>query len=416
MTAVPAPVLAGSDSPHGPRPSVPGIPLRTQGDDAAAPERGKGSVQSLSSTGFRNLQLTRHALHPRLNLIAGPNGQGKTNVLEALALVSGRVSFRTSELLDTLAPGHREAAITVGTEAGVLAASLVEGKRAQLLEGRRITRAVAARHLPIVFLTGSDLTRLAGGPADRRRALDRLAAVLVPGYTAAYSRYEKARASRNRLLSGRRSPDADELSVYEDALAQSGASLVAGRRAAAARLSPALSREAAHLSSPYAPLVLSVQNDLGSLPESAVEAELRSRFLEGRSRERAAGRTLTGPHRDDVLLLADGNLDVATRASAGESRTLLLAWTLAEVALLTEALSRTPVLAFDDFDSEWDRTALAHFAEALPLDGQILLTSARPETVQSLPLGDGLLHRMEKGRITGTEALGAIRSRRLYSV
>lgn len=405
MTAVPVPVLAGSDSPHGPRPSIPGFPVRTQGD-----------VESLSSTGFRNLQLVKHALHPRLNLIAGPNGQGKTNVLEALALVSGRASFRTSELLDTLAPGHREAAITVVTRAGVLAASLVEGKRAQLLDGRRITRADAARHLPIVFLTGTDLTRLTGSPAERRRALDRLAAALVPGYTAAYSRYEKARASRNRLLSSRRSPDADELSVYEDALAQSGAALVTGRRAAAERLSPALSREAANLSSPYAPLVLSVKSDLGSIPDSAIEAQLRARFLDGRSRERAAGRTLTGPHRDDLLLLGDGEFDVATRASAGESRTLLLAWTLAEVGLLTQALSRTPVLAFDDFDSEWDRTALSHFAEALPLDGQILLTSARPETVQSLPLGDGLLHRMEHGRITGTESLGAIRSRRLYSV
>ena len=124
--------------------------------------------------------------------------------------------------------------------------------------------------------------------------------------------------------------------------------------------------------------------------------------------ERRAQRCLAGPHRDDLLLAAEG-VPVAARASSGETRTFLLAWTLAEMTLLAGAAAQ-PVLAFDDFDSEWDPRVLGAFAEALPEDGQIFLSSARPEAVRGLPLPAGALYRMVAGRLAREGILGAGRA------
>jgi DNA replication and repair protein RecF len=133
-------------------------------------------IVSLSTEGFRNLLNGRVELHPRLNLVVGDNGQGKTNLLEALALVSGRSSFRTRELAE--ARQHRAARSAVsarlrddaGDPRNVTTLGFVHagGAREQDRDGKRVTRLTAARSLPAVFLTARDLSRLSGPPAERR--------------------------------------------------------------------------------------------------------------------------------------------------------------------------------------------------------------------------------------------------------
>ena len=88
---------------------------------------------------------------------------------------------------------------------------------------------------------------------------------------------------------------------------------------------------------------------------------------------------------------------MVSRASSGENRTFVLAWTLAEMSLAAHAQPAAPLLAFDDFDSEWDPGVLAAFAEGLPESGQVFLTSARPGAVRGLPLPEGALYRMVSG-------------------
>src|SRR5262249_56639718 len=126
---------------------------------------------------------------------------------------------------------------------------------------------------------------------------------------------------------------------------------------------------------------------------------LRALLASHRAAEARAGRALVGPHKDDVLLLAAGT-PVVARASSGENRTLVLAWTLAALALLEEAAGTAPVFAFDDFDSEWDPGVLAAFAGALPADGQVFLSSARREAVEELPLPRGETFDVTKGRVS----------------
>ena len=97
------------------------------------------------------------------------------------------------------------------------------------------------------------------------------------------------------------------------------------------------------------------------------------------------------------MRLVSGPTPLSTRASSGEARTLVLAWALAERALLAQAGGALPVFAFDDFDSEWDPAVLARFAEALPDDGQVFLTSARAEVARALPLPSGAVWAVGEG-------------------
>jgi DNA replication and repair protein RecF len=380
-------------------------------------------ILSLSTDGFRNLLTGKVELHPRLNLIVGDNGQGKTNLLEALALVSGRPSFRTPDLAEARQHLAARAVVSarVRDDAGdprndtTLGFVYAGGAREQYRDGKRVTRLAAARSLPAVFLTARDLSRLSGPPAERRRALDRAALAVRPEHARAHLAYERARAAKTRLLSLGARYDADELAVYETALAEAGGLVANARRETRARLEEELARHAEELGTPFRDLSLELVSDLPEAGEaSELGAALAALMRARKSDERRAQRCLVGPHRDDVILRADG-VALASRASSGETRTFLLAWTLAEMSLMSGG-GRAPLLGFDDFDSEWDPRVLGAFAEALPEEGQVVLTSARPEAVRGLPLPSGTIHRMSQGRLAREGILGAGRSAERRSV
>jgi DNA replication and repair protein RecF len=360
----------------------------------------------------------RVELHPRLNLVVGDNGQGKTNLLEALALVSGRPSFRTSDLAEARQHLAPRAVVTArlrddggGAKNDVTLGFVYAGSaREQCRDGKRVTRLAAARSLPAVFLAARDLMRLSGPPAERRRALDRAALALHPEHARALLAYERARAAKTRLLSLGPRFDADELAVYETALAETGGLVAVARRAARAGLEREIARQAEVLGSPFRNISLALVSDLPAGGDAREMGAALAALLRGRkAEERRAQRCLVGPHRDDVVLLADG-VPMASRASSGETRTFLLAWTLAEMSLMAGG-GRTPLLGFDDFDSQWDPRVLGAFAEALPEEGQVFLTSARPEAVRGLPLPAGSLYRMAAGKLLREGILGAGRNR-----
>jgi DNA replication and repair protein RecF len=373
-------------------------------------------IHSFSTENFRNLAGPPAEFHSGLNLIVGDNGQGKTSLLEAIALLAGRIPFRGSAVDEVLSSGT-----TVAIVAGrfgetlpadwptairdVLGVQIQEGRREHFLNGEKIRRLRARRLLPSVFLTAEDLGRLTGAPAGRRAALDRVALALEKGHGANLKEYESARAAKTRLL-GAESADRAARKAFETIMAAAGARVALARRRAAGRLAPAFRRHADALQSPFSDLSLRLKSDL---PETGDETDLRTaleeRMVAAAVDERRRGRCLVGPHRDDVEVM-NGSVPVAGRTSSGENRTLVLAWTLAEADVLQSETGAPPLVAFDDFDSEWDPGALDRFAEAVPAGTQLFLTSARPEAVRSLPLPPGGLFHMENGRIRRDGILG----------
>ena len=360
-------------------------------------------IGNLTVEAFRNLTPSRHAFHPRMNLLVGANGQGKTNVLESMALVSGRPSFRTADLADVVRVGEAAAAVSVhltGEPDGALGALISRGRREHAWNGRKVSRLEASRKLPIVFLTSADLGRLAGPPAERRRALDRVIVALEPGLAGEFRRYEKARAERVALLTAPGRPDRDALSSWEDILSAAGAAIASARRKHIGPLGRRLADTARRLGSPWSDVCLRLVSDLPALADrETLEEALRRGLRLSEPGDRRAGRALFGPHRDDVSVVS-GPMALSTRASSGETRTLVLAWALAERALLAEAGGAFPVFAFDDFDSEWDPAVLTLFADALPDDGQVFLTSARASVARALPLPEGTVWEVSSGTLS----------------
>ncbi len=360
-------------------------------------------IGTLSVEAFRNLAPSRLGFHPRMNLLVGTNGQGKTNVLESLALVSGRPSFRTADLSDVVRDGAREASVSVrlsGAPDGALGARFGNGRREHAWNGRKVSRMEASRRLPLVLLTATDLTRLGGAPAERRRALDRVVLAFEPGLAADYRRYEKARAERVALLAHPGRPDRDALSSFEEILADAGAAIAEARRRRVGPLGRKIAEYALLLDAPWSDVALRLVSDLpAGEGREPLAGALRAGLRAGEGADRRAGRALFGPHRDDVRLVS-GGLPLSSRASSGEIRTLVLAWALAERALLADATGILPVFAFDDFDSEWDPAVLARFAGTLPDDGQVFLTSARAGVARALPLPEGAVWIVEAGTLS----------------
>ncbi len=369
-------------------------------------------ITCLQAGSFRNLLDAPLEFGPGVNVITGDNGQGKTNLLEAIALVCGLPSFRTSDLTVLLAPGEKKAALSARVDpspddekkpadaAGVLACSLDGTSRQMYLNGNRISQLAARSFLPAVFLTGVDRERLAGGPETRRRAIDRLAFVLEPGHARDLQLFEKARTARTRLLSMDRICDPDEMAVYDESFCKHGARVLFNRTRASGALSDQFRKEAEKLRVPFSELSLRLVSDTGTEGTAEVlEKRLEQKLAGCRKEERASGRCLVGPHRNDIEILCNGQR-VTERASSGELRLLVLAWTLSEIAILTASRKKHPVFVFDDFDAEWDRRVLCRFAEVLPQKLQIFLTTARPDATALLPSSESRFFTMKRGELS----------------
>ncbi len=320
---------------------------------------------------FRNYQSLSYSPSPTLNILSGRNAQGKTNLLEGLAvLVTGR-SFRTTRFAELPRWGAVSSIVAgeVGRGDGTRAlrrgiSQLENGAWQALGEGCEWARAV-------VF-GWQDLTILNGPPGARRNFVDGFAGRLYPSHLAALVRYRQILARRTALLQAGR---ADQLAPWDQQLAAVGMELLARRRTAAAalqtevaRIYPALAGEGTKVEIRYRPSLGEVTGAAGFV--AALE---RLRRLELRRRA-----TLVGPHRDDVLIELDG-VDARVFGSRGQQRLLALALRLAEVLPVSEAVGTPPVLLLDDALSELDREAQAAVLREIGAAEQVFLTTADPD-------------------------------------
>jgi DNA replication and repair protein RecF len=339
------------------------------------------AVEWLKVRGFRNIRDADVELSPGLNVFRGDNGQGKTNLLEALYVLATSRSFRTARLQEAIELGAELASVRaqVREEGHVREQSVglrgsrrlanVDGKRASNLAAYATTTPVVAFHPGVVSLS-------AGTSSERRKLLDRVALYRSPGSLANVADYGRAARARQRLLEagGEAARGLDE---WEEVMVGRGLAVRSARSEAAAELGAAA--EEAHAG--IGPIELRLRAEYA--PGAPGEAEaFRSALAAGRRRDRARGSAGVGPHRDD-LSLRFGETPLRGIASQGQHRAVVLALALAEMTVIGRGRGVQPILLLDDVSSELDRERTAALLDELTRhDGQVLLTTTRPELIQ----------------------------------
>lgn len=331
-----------------------------------------GCVQLLD---FRNYRRLSYRPEARVNLLTGRNGHGKTNLLEAVAvLLTGR-SFRTARLADLPAWGADAAVLT-----GELLRS--EGSRAMRRTIQRQENGnwqVSGEACPwarVIVFGWQDLAILHGAPVARRLFIDGFAARLYAGHLPALLRYRRLIGQRNRLLQSRAA--ADRLAPWDEQVASVGMELIGRRRRAVASLQMELARVYPAVSGQQSKVQVGYRCGVGEATEAAalVAALERARPMELRR-----GQTLVGPHRDDLTIELDG-VDARVFGSRGQQRLLALALRVAELLPVSEAAGTPPVLLLDDALSELDTGVRENVLREIQSAEQVFLTSPEPLAVR----------------------------------
>ncbi len=323
-------------------------------------------------------------------VLCGPNGAGKTSLAEALVLACLGVSCRTSRDAEVVRTGAPALHVSLDIQGPAGAQHREIGYASG--RGRRLTRdGDAVRGLAdwraagsvLVFLP-EELRAVKGPPAARRRHLDRLLEAAVPGYADDLASYAAAVSQRNAALRGVRSGrmGIDAVAPWEPAIAAHGGRIVVARRDAMHALSGPFARWMDDLGGGPGGLVRLEPSPaaLAHVPAAALEEHLASRLRDARPREIAAGLTLAGPHRDDVLIGQERvgtTVDLRAVGSQGEQRTAVLALIMAHREYLG-ARAGLPILVLDDVLSELDPRRRGLLLDAVVGSGQCLLTTADP--------------------------------------
>ncbi|MGI8769448.1 MAG: DNA replication/repair protein RecF [Propionibacteriaceae bacterium] len=372
-------------------------------------------VRQLSLTDFRSYVAVELALPVGPSVLIGPNGQGKTNLVEAIGYAATLSS-------------HRVAAdaplVRAGADRAVVRTAVVRDEREMLVEleinpGRanraRINRGPVPRPREVlgivrtVLFAPEDLTIVKGDPSDRRHFLDALLAARSPRFAGVRADYDRVLKQRNALLksagAARRSGGAElaTLDVWDQHLATHGADLLAGRLDLLASLAPLVGTAYAAVAGGSAPAVIAYRSSLGERELAADRAVLAAALLEElgqvRGKELERGVSLVGPHRDE-LLLSLGGLPVRGYASHGESWSYALALRLASYDLL-RADGDDPVLVLDDVFAELDRGRRDLLADLVGGAEQVLVTAAVADDVPvalqgaRFDVGDGQVQRVD---------------------
>ena len=346
-------------------------------------------VTAIEAKPIRSLDLVRVELEPGVVTFVGPNGTGKTNLIEALYFALTGRSFRTSDRRDLIPFGGSlaRAEATVRDEDGLerkllASVSRSEGRR-HLLDGGPADPATLARARPPVAVFAPDrLALVKGPPAERRAHLDAFASARWPARSELRKRYGQALAQRNALLSrlaaGHGSPA--DLGVWDAGLARAAAPLIEARAESVAELAPPFAEAAAELG-------LEAGAELEYAPRAAGSVEeLQAGLEERREQDVRMGRSSWGPHLDELKLLAGGR-PLRRYGSQGQQRAALLALLFAERAALMQARRVTPLLLLDDVMSELDPSRRERLVARLLDGGQVLITAADEESVPAAALG-----------------------------
>jgi DNA replication and repair protein RecF len=322
------------------------------------------AVTRLSLTDFRSYADALLAPGPGFVILTGENGAGKTNVLEAVSLLSPGRGLRGAPLSDMArktGPGGFAVATRLGeVDIGTGATSAAPERRQVRINGGPASANSLSEWLSVLWLTPAMDRLFADAASGRRRFLDRLVLALRPDHATHSARYDAAMRARNKLLAEEGPWDEAWLDALEARMAEHGAAIAEARVATVSALSERLAEGP---ESPFA------------RPMIALEGDDPADLAGSRGRDAAAGRTLSGPHRADLLVSHASKNQPAALCSTGEQKALLIALILAHADLVAARTGRRPILLLDEIAAHLDpgrRAAL--FARLADAGGQVWMT------------------------------------------
>lgn len=365
-------------------------------------------VKHLTLGNFRNYETVELPLKTGVNLLVGKNGQGKTNLAEAIFYAATLSSHRVSGYLPLIRQGQSKAIIRLlarfEDRENLLELELnTEGSnRARINKSETSRIRDVLGYVNAVIFSPEDLDIVKRDPANRRAFIDELIVQLSPRMSGVYSDYERVLKQRNTLLRSAKNMTASSsglstLDSWDQSLVKIGSEIIAARFDIAQRIGP-------HLSDAYA-AIADEKNDpsiklkssllasdldtdspegyLQSGDREEIEELFRNRLSQVRPKELERGVTLVGPHRDDLLLLL-GTLPAKGYISHGESWSYALALKLASASLIRkDARAGDPVLILDDVFAELDSTRRSRLATLVSHNEQVIITAAVAEDVPS---------------------------------
>ncbi len=340
-------------------------------------------LESIQAQQFRNLSGELH-LGPRLNIILGNNGQGKTNWLEAIYLLSRTKSFRTQRLQEAIRFGHEAAfvrgQVTSGAEVRRDLQVTIQGNTKTIsVNGKREPLARYLGQLQVFSFTAAELEVVRGVPEARRRFIDRGVASLQPTYVQTLADYSRVIKQKNRILQ-----DANEqglslvavedlVSPWNEQIVGLGSEIHHARTDYINRINKVLERGLFEQRDVHIDFVssLAAKGDLSDY-KSLLSQRLHLRI----QAELAAGRSLIGPHRDDLEVLLEGR-EMRVFGSSGQQRSALLLLDLAAISLYNSQHGDYPLFLIDDVDAELDEKRIGQLLEYLENRTQTFITTSK---------------------------------------
>ena len=336
-------------------------------------------ISKLTLTNFRNYASLAIDLAPGPVVFSGDNGAGKTNLLEAISFLTPGRGLRRAPYADVAREGgdggfalHArldgpDGQVEIGT--GISGGEGEGGRRVRINGATARSAEDMLEWLRVVWLTPAMDALFTGPAADRRRFLDRLVLAIDPGHGQRALDYEKAMRGRNRLLTDG-SRDDRWFEAIEIQMAETGVAIAAARAELVRLLAAMIDRLPDTGPFPQADISLSgdLETEVSAAPAVDVEERFRRALADGRDRDRAAGRTLEGPHRSDLLARHRPKAMPAELCSTGEQKALLVGIVLSHARLTGEMSGLTPILLLDEIAAHLDggrRAALFSILEEL---------------------------------------------------
>ena len=371
------------------------------------------SISRLTLTEFRNYRDLRLESPFRLVALTGANGAGKTNILEAISLLAPGRGLRGvpfEELARQGGAGSWAIAAEIETPLGTLSAGTAwsgdtesgdGGSRLVVIDGE-VQKGLGAlgEHMRLLWLTPAQDRLFAGPASDRRRFLDRLVAASDPEHGSRLTVFEKVMRERNLLLAEPRA-DAAWLSSLEAQMAEAAVAISAARLIGLEGLQTHIGDGRATSSFPWAEVA--VEGEIEALvsqkPAVQVEDEYRRILRDSRGLDRAAGRTLRGPHRSDLAVVHGPKAMPAGQCSTGEQKALLIGLVLAQARAVRTGVGVSPILLLDEVAAHLDRARRRSLLEALAaLGSQSWMTGTDAQLFEAIGEKGAVFH-VEDGLI-----------------